>query len=497
LSFLHRFFQLGAKPEDFKLFNISLDKDFVTRHCGKYPVILLELKDCVGTTWPEMFKQVWKAINKMYLSHLHAIEESGKSQFLEYFLRSTPPESDSRSGNASAFVAVEELAYVLTKYYGSQLGTIVLVDDCDVPLKAAAKHGFFKTASTFLSCLYLACKESRGCIFKVCLMGTSRIDENEVFPDNMVFFDMNHQRFSTSFGFLEEEIHRLVSDHKEVAKVLDYYGGYCAGRTGKDKLVNPWSFIKYFKTNGEITTYWVDSLKEENALDRIPEEFLFDADLIVKLATIMNKQRVELGTMLMRQWKNPKTPDEILFYLVAMGYLTKCGVKESNEPVNQVVTTIANQEISMFWRKELPNLVRRFLKSHSKSIILEIQKAIDSSEAARIEKVLVKLLRYCRYARFDSLQDYQNYLYAMFLGSLEKGQVIAEAKEEFNVVKIVLGADVTVFNLKFVWRGTDKQLEIYAKEALTQSKDIFGDSQTNYHLFGVSFGISKSFKLVS
>jgi hypothetical protein len=59
LSTLKSFLSHGAKPSDFERYFIGKDQKFVEDHCGKYPVVFLNLKDYKGRTWEEMYKKVW------------------------------------------------------------------------------------------------------------------------------------------------------------------------------------------------------------------------------------------------------------------------------------------------------------------------------------------------------------------------------------------------------------------------------------------------------
>lgn len=58
LSTLKSFLSHGAKPSDFERYLIGKDQKFVEDHCEKYPVVFLNLKDCKGSTWEEMYKKV-------------------------------------------------------------------------------------------------------------------------------------------------------------------------------------------------------------------------------------------------------------------------------------------------------------------------------------------------------------------------------------------------------------------------------------------------------
>ena len=65
LSMLKSFLSLGAKPESFENYLIAKEVEFVKQHCGKYPVVYLDLKDCKGETWEEMYQNFWTLVREM------------------------------------------------------------------------------------------------------------------------------------------------------------------------------------------------------------------------------------------------------------------------------------------------------------------------------------------------------------------------------------------------------------------------------------------------
>lgn len=69
LSMLKSFFSLGAVPSKFSPYLISKESAFVEEHCGKYPVVFLDLKDCRGASWAAMKTRVWWAVRKMFKRH--------------------------------------------------------------------------------------------------------------------------------------------------------------------------------------------------------------------------------------------------------------------------------------------------------------------------------------------------------------------------------------------------------------------------------------------
>ena len=81
LSMLKSFLSLNANPSSFDRYLIGKETAFVAKHCGKYPVIYLNFKDCKGDTWEEMYQDVWLSIRDMVKRHRSDLAEINLSSF--------------------------------------------------------------------------------------------------------------------------------------------------------------------------------------------------------------------------------------------------------------------------------------------------------------------------------------------------------------------------------------------------------------------------------
>ena len=85
LSMLRSFLSLGAQPASFNRYLIHEHPDFVARHCGTYPVIALNFKDCKGETWEQMYEEIWSCIREMVERHkedlMHILSIQGNVKF--------------------------------------------------------------------------------------------------------------------------------------------------------------------------------------------------------------------------------------------------------------------------------------------------------------------------------------------------------------------------------------------------------------------------------
>ena len=147
LSMLKSFFSFNTKSEDFERFLIGQEKEFIKEHCGKYPVVLLNMKGIGGESWEEMLSKIWSCMKEIVEYHRdHLTEEDIK--FIEIDCYDTKVQPNETV--AAAFV--RRLTRRLYKKYNKQV--IVLIDEYDAPLNHAFRSGSYDEAANFFGEFY-------------------------------------------------------------------------------------------------------------------------------------------------------------------------------------------------------------------------------------------------------------------------------------------------------------------------------------------------------
>ena len=123
ISMLKCFLSLGQQPSKFNQYLIGKESRFVQEHCGKYPVVMLDLKDCKGENWQEMYDKLWNCILTAYEPHSNDLSESWMCPV------------DFTSSDAPVKRMENTLSWLITslrKKHNKRV--IVLVDEYDSPL---------------------------------------------------------------------------------------------------------------------------------------------------------------------------------------------------------------------------------------------------------------------------------------------------------------------------------------------------------------------------
>ena len=75
LSMLKSFFSFGAESKDFSRFFIGKETEFIKKHCGKYPVVYLNMKGIGGDNWEKMLSKIWLCLREAISSQRRSLDE--------------------------------------------------------------------------------------------------------------------------------------------------------------------------------------------------------------------------------------------------------------------------------------------------------------------------------------------------------------------------------------------------------------------------------------
>ncbi|RKP19439.1 hypothetical protein ROZALSC1DRAFT_28956, partial [Rozella allomycis CSF55] len=223
LSMLKSFFHIGSDPNLFKDLKIYEKKELMEKYCGKYPVVHLDLKDVVGSSFEECLDQLWKEFKRMVEPHQAVIKSAYPGQDVYGIYKRTSPRPC--TGTLSGFLKM--VMKILCEYYKQRV--IVLVDEYDAPLNNAQKEGFFDQTIDFFWRLFSeALKDNDDVLKNACIMGVFEIRASGLSPqfDNFVVHSYSDMRYSSCFGFTLEEVRQLGFDEGDVEKAMNLYDGF-------------------------------------------------------------------------------------------------------------------------------------------------------------------------------------------------------------------------------------------------------------------------------
>ena len=325
----------------------------VLKEMGQYPVVLLSFKDVWGDSYEETVSMLNDAVAKACIPHREILKSSGKL-------------SSEHAQNLQAFLdgnAAEDKLQIFLRLYTQWLmeatgrGTVILLDEYDVPLQKAAiydmKHPgenlFDKTVKLIGKFISSGFKSNDNLAYGI-IAGCMRVAKESIFtgmnnPGVITVLDDIPEEF---WGFSQQEVEKMLayyglSDKLDALKRW-YEGYYYSGR----EVYNPWSLLNAIRglVNGNdktaIQSYWART----SGNDIIDDLIQRNPDHRNALAKIMNGEPLWAPVFPDLSYRDLKTrPESIWSFLLYTGYL-KAIEKRQNDSGNwEALVTIPNMEI--------------------------------------------------------------------------------------------------------------------------------------------------------
>jgi Predicted AAA-ATPase/PD-(D/E)XK nuclease superfamily len=313
LSMLRSFFSLGAESQDFSEFLIGQETEFMEEHCGKYPVVMMNMKGIDGDNWDQMISRIWSCLQTTLRDH-----EENLNEVYVKFIGVDCYDASAQPIETIAADFLKRLTSCLYKKFKKRV--IVLIDEYDAPLNHAFQMGFYDSALTFFGSFYSNGLKSNVALERACLMGIVEMGGTALVSrvNNMVLYSSESEQYSQYFGFTKEEIRAFLNDDKEkMQEVMEWYNGYYIGSS---QVINPWSFM-YYMRRGKLKSYWVQTASTDSIRTTImPVLSLKLINILVQLYEGKDYEIGELSTAV--NYGSPFDIKLILCFLVHAGYLT-------------------------------------------------------------------------------------------------------------------------------------------------------------------------------
>lgn len=259
LSMLRYFFEKNEGTLNRELFRgMSIEgwKGF-EQHQGKYPVVMLTLKDCKGDTFEAFLAQLSFELHKEYMRHEYLLEDEAmnESQRLTYEQILNRQANEEEMGNA-----LDLLVSLLSAHYGEP--AVVLLDEYDSPVHVAFDRGYYQRMIDFIRVFMGRVFKDNPRVLRGVITGILRVSKESLFSglNNIDVNNLLTVTMSTSFGFTQKETDQLLADYgmseyREGVKA--WYNGYLFG--AGTEIYNPWSLLNFVKRGAEFAPYWVNT----------------------------------------------------------------------------------------------------------------------------------------------------------------------------------------------------------------------------------------------
>ncbi|MBT9740060.1 AAA family ATPase [Dorea formicigenerans] len=410
MSMLASFFDIRRDSRDlFEGLKIAEDQKLCELWMNQWPVIFLSLKDAGGESFEDAYGLLQSIISQLYVEHAYLekcaeIDESYKEIFARL---------KRRQGNKTDVqISLRILMRMMQIYYGKQV--ILLIDEYDVPMaKAGAKSYYNEMLDVIGTMMSQALKDNTSLKFSV-ITGCLRISKESIFTgtNNFVADTIADERFSSFFGFTDEEVRTLLENTGNLEyfdRIKKWYDGYCFGKT---EIYCPWDVLCYlnklaFESESEPENFW-----ENTSHNDIIRTFLSceGMDMTDSFEKLLASETIEVNITENLTYENLTDSEENLWSVLYLtGYLTK-DIKNPVSGKTKAFLKIPNAEIMDIFRK---SVVRWFDERIAVRDRSELFKALWNKDAGRLSDLISELL-------FETISyhDYAESFYHTFLARL-------------------------------------------------------------------------------
>ena len=152
--------------------------------------------------------------------------------------------------------AVNMMCYFMHKYYDKKV--IILLDEYDTPMQEAYVHGYWDEFTAFIRSMFNSVFKTNPYLERAVMTGITRVSKESIFSDlnNLAVVTTTSDRYSTAFGFTQEEVFKSLDDMglgERKDDVKRWYDGFVFGE--HRDIYNPWSITNFLKEK-KLRPYW-------------------------------------------------------------------------------------------------------------------------------------------------------------------------------------------------------------------------------------------------
>lgn len=391
--------------------NITKWKDF-DRYQGKYPVIMITLKDCKGVTFEQTLEQVGHELKNEFERHAYLLEgmntQTNNKEVFQRILKCQASQNELAD-------SLRLLTDLLTTYW--EVPPLVLFDEYDSPIHVAFDHDYYDQMINFMRSFMSPVFKDNTDIFRGVITGIMRVSKESLFSglNNIDVDTILDYPLSAAFGFTQEETDQLLDDYgysTSKTEVKEWYDGYLFG--GKT-IYNPWSLLSFIQKRGVLAPYWGNTGSDvllRYLIANGPTQVRRDMEMLLKgepLRYVIN-DKLAFPDLL-------KSADNIWSFMLFAGYLKASEYQQTENDLASYRLEIPNREVRTVFRSIIQNWINNSPESNER--LQEMLQALIVGELDVFEELLndfvINTLSYFDTSGQEVEKVYQAFLLGMLI----------------------------------------------------------------------------------
>ena len=467
MSMLANFFDIRKDSKElFEGLEITKDGQLCNQWMNQYPVLFLSFKDVDGRNFENAYALLKFTIAQFcdeheYLERSEAVTQSQKEIF------------NHLKTQTASMSEIQTSLYIIMKMMKAHYGrpVILLLDEYDVPIAKASSKGYYEEMLEIVKAMLSTSLKDNTSLKLAVVTGCLKIAKESIFTgtNNFVSDTIHSSRLNEYFGFMQEEVDKLLEDlnaRSYATCIKEWYDGY---HFGDYDIYCPWDVMNYLREvqyNPKVkpASYWKNT--SDNAIIRSFIDYA-GSNITIKLETLLT------GGYIIQHIEENLTYDYLhsseenlwsILYLT--GYLTKARDVELPDELSALV--IPNAEIKDIFESTVKKWFEDYAKTCNRKPLFD---AVWSGDFEFLTKEISKLLQ-----RTISYHDYREDFYHAFLVGIFTGagymvksnREHGEGRSDIVVYDSSKGR-VAIFEVKYAKEL--KKLSQSCKEAINQIQD--------------------------
>ncbi|WP_455621683.1 AAA family ATPase [Parabacteroides sp.] len=385
-------------------------KDF-DRYQGRYPVIMLTLKDCKADTFESMLRLLSFELKQEFKRHAYLLEDDLPDDDRRLYGRLLNRDAGGEEmQNSLAF-----LAALLHAHWG--MPPLVLLDEYDTPIHVAFDKGYYDRMIVFMRNFMSLVFKDNTSIFRGVITGILRVSKESIFSglNNIDVDTLLDRPMCTAFGFTQADVDALLDTFSlgdARSEVKHWYNGYLFGN---EVVYNPWSVLSYINKGGVLAPYWVNT-----GSDVLLRRLIADGPPQVRKGVETLVQGGSLSSVINDKLAFPdllSSSASIWSFMLFSGYLKASGGTMTPDHLMSYTLEVPNTEVSTVYS----TIIRGWINDGPvKNDRLETMlQALEEDDIEAFEEILnefvVNTLSYYDTSGNDPEKVYQAFLLGMLV----------------------------------------------------------------------------------
>ena len=483
MSMLYYFFSNKEKENSYLFdgLNISHNSEAM-KHQNQYPVIFLSLKEMTNLSYERQLNAFSNIIYELLEKNLELLESDHLTDITKNKLNSLHSETASIEDLSTSLRIISQAMFA---HYHEKV--IILIDEYDVPMKAAYQNDYYDKMVDFLRSVFSSSLKTNDALEKGIMTGCLRISKESIFTglNNFSSYSILDNIANECFGFTTKEVEQLLSDYQlsqSMNEVREWYDGY---RFGDLEIYNPWSTLSYVKYRIRDVSFRPVSFWANTSSNSIVMQYIQSGDrrLRNEFEQLMNGQSIIKDIKAELTYREMDNINNIYSFLLLTGYLK--AINDLGDHRYELV--IPNREVYEIYRQSFMSYFRDYASARKNTLYQEL---ISGNEAS-VNEVLNDILM-----RSISYYDNQESFYHGFLvGLLNDHEVISnreagDGRFDLCILPDSILGTVVIIECKHSLSDDDLIEDAVDGAKQIADRNYFGEKRFKKYAHAVGYGIS-------